>query len=280
MKPKILAVGHACLDIVHAIPNIPAPNTKVTSKEVTIQIGGNAANAAAALCDMGSNADLCTVFGSEHHPFTRILLALLHQKGVNTGHCVFDDTQPCPSSTIMVLGDGERAIMNWQGDEIKNAVSAPDSVDGYCMVMADAYRLPMVRRVFGLARQAGIPTMLDVDGPVEDIGLLPRADHIWFSEEAWRRQRIPLADLQTRFGGVVGITDGDKPVRWIDLDGKIHFHQPLTVDAINTLGAGDVFRARLALGLCLGEDIKSSVAKACEIAAHHITGRQLPGFLR
>jgi sugar/nucleoside kinase (ribokinase family) len=275
MKPKILAAGHACLDIVHKVSKIPRPNQKVDSQEVIIQIGGNAANAAAALSDMGSEAYLCSVLGSEHHPFTRILTALLNERGVNRTFCRYDNSQPCPSSTIMVLDDGERAIMNWQGDAIKTSVMLPSSIDGFSMVMADAYRLPMVRQVFAMAKTAGIPTMIDIDGPVKDIGLVPVADFIWFSEEAWRSQRIPLEDLQSRFGGVVGITDGDRPVRWIDSKKKINYQQPMNVTPINTLGAGDVFRARFGLGICLGENIPDAVVKSCEAAAAHITGKPL-----
>lgn len=275
MKPLILTVGHACLDIVHIIPTIPAPNTKVASQKIEIRIGGNAANAAAAICEMGARAELCTVLGSDSHPFTRILLALLKQNQVGTGLCKFDETQPCPSSTIMVLPDGERAIMNWQGDEIRRAINAPADLNGYQMVMADSYRLPMVRTVFAMAHAAGIPTMLDVDSAVDDIGLIPRADHIWFSQEAWRKQRIPIRDLQARFGGIVGITDGDRPVSWVGPDGEIRYHAPPRTIARNTLGAGDVFRARLGLGICLGEELDIAIARSCETAVQHITTGEL-----
>jgi len=275
MRPKILSVGHACLDIVHMIPEIPKPNRKIASNTVTIQVGGNAANEAVAICDLGASADLCTVLGRDSHPFTRILLSLLRSKNVGTGYCQFDEYQDCPNSTIMVLPDGERAIMNWQSPEIRSAISLPSCIDQYDMVVADAYRLPMVRQVFSMARKEGIPTMLDVDGVLSDIGSLPYSDYIWFSQEAWRCQRIPLADLQARFGGVVGITDGDRPVTWIGKDGKVRYHQPPRVVAKNTLGAGDVFRARLALGVCLGETTEASVEAACITACDHITGQCL-----
>jgi len=275
MKPKILTVGHACLDIVHTVQLIPKSNTKVASDRVQIQVGGNAANAAVALCDLGASADLCTVLGRDSHPFTRILLALLKERCVGVNYCRFDEVQDCPNSTIMVLPNGERAIVNWQADEIRSAVSAPASLDPYQMVIADAYRLPMIRQIFALARSKGVPTMLDVDGVLPDIGLLPSADHIWFSQEAWRCQRISLSDLQARFGGIVGVTDGDRPVTWIDRDGKIRYHQPPQVIAKNTLGAGDVFRARLALGLCLNESVKDAINAACITAGEHIIEQPL-----
>lgn len=275
MNHKILAVGHACLDIVHLVPTIPKLNEKIASSSVAIQVGGNAANAATSICDLGASADLCTVLGSEHHPFTRILLALLRERGVGINHCKFDNDQPSPNSTIMVLPDGERSIMNWQSDEIKSAISLPSSLDNYCMVTADAYRLPMVRKIFAMAHGSNIPTMIDIDGVIDDIGIVPSADHIWFSQEAWQCHRIPLVDLQSRFKGIVGITNGALPVAWTDSSHVIHYITPPPIVAINTLGAGDVFRARLALGICIGEDIKSSVSAACVTAGEHITGHQL-----
>ncbi len=271
MATKILTVGHACLDIVHLVNEIPKPNTKVASSGVEIRIGGNAANAAAALCELGAEADLCTVLGSDHHPFTRIFVSLLREKGIGTSFCRFEESIQCPCSTIMVLADGERAIVNRQDDAIRSGVSLPDDITRYSMVMADSYRLPMVRSVFLMAHQAGIPTMIDVDGVVDDIGLIPRASHVWFSQEAWRRHRIPLPDLQARFGGVVGVTDGDRPVTWIDTSGKINYHAPPRVNAKNTLGAGDVFRARLGLGICTGQGLTDAVKAACITACEHIT---------
>jgi sugar/nucleoside kinase (ribokinase family) len=273
-RPRILAVGHACLDIVHMVPKIPMTD-KVASERVTIQIGGNAANAAVAICDLGATADLCTVMGNENHPFTRVLMALLVQKRVGTGSCRFEYDLPCPNSTIMVLPDGERAVVNWQSDEIRSAIADPRDLSRYQMVIADSYRLPMVRHVFSRARELGIPTMLDVDGVIDDVGMLPPADHIWFSQKAWRKQRIKLQDLRVRFGGVVGVTDGDRPVSWIGHDGVIRYHAPPTTDAKNTLGAGDVFRSRLALGLCLGERIEDAISGACISACEHITEKPL-----
>ena len=273
-RPKILAVGHACLDMVHVVPRIPSTD-KVASDRISIQIGGNAANAAAAACDLGASADLCTVIGNENHPFTRILMALLVQKHVGTSYCKFEYDLPCPNSTIMVLPDGERAIVNWQSDEIRSAVADPGDISRYQMVIADSYRLPMVRHVFSMARNLGIPTMLDIDGVIDDVGLLPSADHIWFSQEAWRRHRIGLQDLQDRFGGVVGITNGRHPVTWIGTDGVVRSHLPPATVAVNTLGAGDVFRSRLAVGLCLGESLDDAVAGACVSACEHITEKPL-----
>jgi sugar/nucleoside kinase (ribokinase family) len=277
-RPRILAVGHACLDIVHVVPRIPLTD-KVASERISIQIGGNAANAAAAICDLGALADLCTVIGNENHPFTRILMSLLVGKHVGTSHCRFEYDLPCPNSIIMVLPDGERTIVSWQSDEIRSAIADPGDISRYQMIVADSYRLSMVRHVFSRAKSMGIPTMLDVDDVLDDVSLIPSADHIWFSQEAWRHQRIGLPDLQARFGGIVGITNGPLPVAWIGTDGVIKHHSPPSTAAVNTLGAGDVFRSRLALGLCLGEGVDDAVSSACISACEHITEKPLTGVI-
>lgn len=275
MIPHILTVGHACLDIIHMVPKIPKPNTKIATTDLNITIGGNAANAAAALCDLGAKADLCTVFGTDGHPFTRILLALLRARNVGTDDCRYQDNTASSSSTIMVTPDGERAIMNWKADSIRDAISVPQDISKYAMVMADTYRLPMVNQVFAMTRERNIPTMLDVDIPFKDINEIPNADHVWFSQEAWATHRMSLEELQGKFGGIVGITDGYRPVVWLDHNGQKHYMTPPRVDAKNTLGAGDVFRARLALGICLKEDLIYSVERACYAACDHITNNEL-----
>lgn len=280
MKPNILTVGHACIDIVHLVPQIPKPNTKIASREVTISIGGNAANAAAALSDFGAKVELCSALGSDSHPFTRILSSLLLSHGVGMNWCTFDEMEPCSSSTIMVTPDGERAIMNWQGQRVLLAVKIPDDLHRYHMIFGDTYRLPHVNAIFTKANEANIPTMLDVDAAFDNIQDIPAASHVWFSQEAWNTYKIPITELQDRFGGIVGITDGHKPVAWVGTDKVVHHLSPPVVAAKNTLGAGDVFRARLGLGICIGEPLEQAVEAACYAACDHITGRQLKKLIK
>ena len=272
MTPRILTVGHACLDITYMVPNLPQANTKVAGASAKISIGGNAANAAAAICDLGARAELCSILGSESHPFTRLLVQLLASHGVKFSDCYFDEQEACSSSTIMVTPDGERSIINWQGPKSQRSITLPSDFKKYSMVMGDTYRLSMVKDCFTKAQELRIPTMLDVDNACESIDDVPYADHIWFSHDSWKKLKTPLESLQARWNNVTGITDGYRPVVWIGNDGIKKFCTPPSVDAGNTLGAGDVFRARLALGICLAESIDTAVYEACNTACDHITG--------
>lgn len=81
--------------------------------------------------------------------------------------------------------------------------------------------------------------------------------------------------VRSHFGGSVGTTDGPNKVVWIDGTGTIGEFSPPAVRADSTLGAGDVFRAALAIGLCRGFDLAMSVPMACASAGQHISGKPL-----
>ena len=73
----------------------------------------------------------------------------------------------------------------------------------------------------------------------------------------------------------IGITNGGQPVTWIGMDGVVRSYLPPPTVAVNTLGAGDVFRSRLAIGVCLGESLDDAVPGACVSACEHITEKPL-----
>lgn len=273
---RIMTVGHACIDIVHWIPRGLSVNNKSDSIDSRLQIGGSAANVGGALRRLGADAILCAVLGSTRDPLTTMLLASLANMGVETD-CIHVEL-PCPNSIVAVSANGDNSLSSYQPLQIINAIHVPSSLEGISMIMGDIYRLPMVERVFAMARAAGIPTMLDVDKALPSYEHLPPADFVWFSQEAWRAIDEPMRSLSmasNHFGGSVGTTDGSNPVTWIDANGTVAQHRPPKVLARSTLGAGDVFRAALAIGICQGYDLFTAVAAACASAGQHVAGESL-----
>lgn len=277
MKPHLLTVGHACLDMVYRVPYLADADKKVASTDMAMQIGGSAGNTASAIVDLGASADVCTVLGNPTRLTTHNLIHLLRDKGIGV-ECTFVDRVSGPVSTICITPDGNNSITSWQPEPVREAVHFPQDITKYSAVLGDVYRLPMVKVVFEQAAAARIPTFLDIDLPVDNVKDLPQADHVWLSHAAWtnldERQK-DLRTLQQHFGKVVGVTNGPNPVIWIDESGSIQQLTPPEVTAINTLGAGDVFRAALAVALCLGESLSAAIKIACIRATQHITNTQL-----
>lgn len=278
MAPRLLTVGHACIDIVQHVSHQPTPDSKASASSSRIQIGGNAANAAVALARMGADVDLCGTLGSKHDPMAQMLVRMLESARVNfLGQYMHGE--PTPISMIMIQPNGERIISSHQSPALVHAVHAPTDLEGYQMVLGDNYRLEMVHAVFHQARKRGIPTMLDLDGKIFDnLHDMPQTDHAWFSKESLESLDPSLRSLrllQDHFGGVVGVTDGPNTIYWIDQAGTPHQYSPPRVHAENTLGAGDVFRASLALNLCNRRDLTQAIEKACVSACEHITNKPL-----
>ena len=274
MTAQILTVGHACIDVVYHVDALPNSNEKVAADKFDIGIGGNAANVAAALCDFGVGADLCTVLGSWDHPLTRVLLSLLTSKGIATSHVEFDESVDSSVSTVMVTPNGDRTIVNFTDKKLQSAISIPNDLSRYKMVLGDSYRLPMVSKVFQQAKTVGVKTMLDVDLPIS-LDNLPPCDYVWFSGDAIKGLECDLSTLQSYFGGIVGVTMGAMPVHWVGPDHTVKMFTPKPIKVKNTLGAGDVFRARFAWETCNGTPIELAVARACESAGEYISQGQL-----
>jgi sugar/nucleoside kinase (ribokinase family) len=227
---------------------------------------------------LGAQADLCTVLGNPLDPMTVYLRNMLLSKGIGLSDVAYLESQPCPISTIMILPNGDRAITSFQPKALSHTLNRPENLNKYDMVAGDTNRLCMVRQVLSIAKSQGIKTMLDVDRPLDRLQDIPQADIVFFSRESWDKMKDSKVDIfqaQSYLGGVVGVTDGPGRLMWTDPTQVLHSYQPLSVDAVNTLGAGDVFRAGLAMGICLGMDLPHAIKQGCDTAAEHIQNKTL-----
>ena len=129
------------------------------------------------------------------------------------------------------------------------------------LLLADNRFPNFVRPVCEAARRRGIPVVLDADRPtVEDDPLFGIPTHVIFSGEclrattglersvgrawnAWRR--APRRSLRS--------ATAPDAVRYL-AGGVVHTMPVFKVEAIDTLGAGDVFHAGIALALAEGRD--------------------------
>src|SRR5262249_33537380 len=117
-----------------------------------------------------------------------------------------------------------------------------------------------VRPICEAARRRGIPVVLDADRPtVEDDPLFAIPTHVIFSSECLRATTglddltAGLSRMAPRTKAFVAVSDGPGPVRYIN-DGVVHLLPVFHIEAIDTLAAGDVFHAGIALGLAEGRD--------------------------
>ena len=256
-------VGRSTLDIVYACDRLPEPDGKIDAARSYLTGGGPALNAAAAFAALGGAARLCSVLRAG--PMADWVRADASQQGLELFDAAEGEAEVLPVSSVMVTG-ASRAIVNQPlpsadrrlADALLDRVfETPPAIvlsDGHLPGLA----LPVLRR----ARAAGVPTVLD-GGSWKP----------WTAELlAW----VDIAIVSSRFRPLptgpmaTAITDGPRAIRW-SAGGASGEIQPPRVDAIDTLGAGDVFHGAFCHAFASGLDIPAALAAAAEAASRSCT---------
>jgi hypothetical protein len=151
------------------------------------------------------------------------------------------------------------------------------------VVLADNHFPPFVAPICEGARARGIPVVLDIDKPADICDpLMPLVSHPIFSAEALGAgtgiDDLPraLTAAGKHCPGFVAVTDGNNGAYWCaDATHNPEVrHQPaFTVEAADTLAAGDVFHAAFALALAEGRPESEAIRFASAAAALKCTPR-------
>lgn len=252
--PAVMAIGVALLDEILTIPVPLKPGEKHRAIRAESVPGGNAVNAAIAIARLGGTAHLMARIGDDDTG--RQLLDRLNGLGIETS-----GVHPLPGlatvrSSIIIEPGGDRTIVNYldprmpdRPDWLPQALPA-----GVSAVMGDTRWETGAGHLFDLARKAGIPAVFDGDRAPADRTLLQRASHVIFSATGLRETsgienlQAGLFALQQETAAFLAVTDGAAGVLALLPDGLWHVPS-IPVQAVDTLGAGDVWHGAFAWAL-------------------------------
>jgi sugar/nucleoside kinase (ribokinase family) len=258
----VLCAGIAVQDIVFRVEQFPPPGGKCMTHEFIVVSGGCAVNAAIAVARLGGRAYYSGPLGDDADPVSNQLMASMAAEGIGTAGVVRVRNVKAPVSGIMVDRAGERMIATYRDRGIEAArVADPDAlVKDVALLLADNRFPDFVRPICEAARRRGIPVVLDADRPtVESDPLFTIATHVIFSGECLRgTTRIDdltagLDRIAPRTEAFIAVSDGPGDVRY-RADSAIRRVPVFQVEAVDTLAAGDVFHAGIALALAEGRD--------------------------
>jgi sugar/nucleoside kinase (ribokinase family) len=260
--PAILCAGIAVQDIVFRVAQFPQPGGKCMTNEFMVVSGGCAVNAAIAVARLGGRARYSGPLGDVNDSVSNQLLEQMAREGIDTAGVVRVAGATAPVSGIMIDASGERMIATFRDRRIETARPPdPDElVKDVALLLADNRFPDYVRPICAAARRRGIPVVLDADRPTrEDDPLFAIATHVIFSSECLR-ETTGLADLAAalermvpRTTAFLAVSDGAGPVRYL-AGGAVRTMPVFKVDAVDTLAAGDIFHAGIALALAEGRD--------------------------
>lgn len=255
---SLICVGIATLDVVNQLARYPDEDEEVRALAQQIRVGGNAANTARVLAQLGVQAYWVGNLSDQTEA------ALVHQAfdevGVNYSLAPVVAGACLPTSYVALSREtGSRSIVHYR-DMPEYAFEHFSTLD---LRFADWVHFegrpveqlsPMLRRV---RRMCGLPLSMEVEKPREGIEFLfDEADVLMFSRDYVQSQGVEdPAQWLTRLppGNMASCTWGEQGAWLRDFTGKVH-HAPAYLPArvVDTLGAGDVFNAGLLHGITAG----------------------------
>jgi sugar/nucleoside kinase (ribokinase family) len=204
------------------------------------------------------------------------ILEQMAQEGIDTTHIVRMPDVTTPVSAIMIEPSGERTLTIYRDPRLWT-VRLPDADEllADCRaVLVESRCASFATSLCAEARRRGIAVIVGVDRAMSlQDGLLTAASHLLFaSEQAQETAGIAedgaalrlLAELTPAF---LAATRGPLGTIWLSETGELEESAAFPVQAVDTLGAGDVFHGAFTLRLAEGEEVRQVLRFAAAAAA-------------
>ena len=273
----VLCVGAAVLDTLFRVHDMPKGEGKVLPYEMLQIAEGMASSAAYAVHRMGGRASLWGAVGDDETG-SRILRDL-SESGINTSGMTVATGARSALSTIIIDNRGERLIVPFYDHRLheKKRSCTPQDIAPFDAVLVDVRWPELAFDVLTVARTLGKPAILDGDvAPVEILEkLAPAASHIVFSEPAAVRLtgletvKDMLPVLHARYPETfIAVTAGPAGCWWTEPnDPTVHFQETMSIEAVDTLAAGDIFHGTFALAIAERMESRAAIRLSSVAAA-------------
>lgn len=279
-RVSILCIGRATFDLGYVCPSFPIEDGKLSATHFWAGAGGSALNGAITARALGSEVRLFTLLGAGS--FADSVRAELAQYDVAFEDFADPALQVLPVSSIIVVpGNGTRTIMDQQPPQsVRQAAPGTECLEGVDVLYCDGFLPEAAVPLARAARERGIPVVLDGGSWKPWTGdLIAHVDHAIVSERfhpPLQGDGDILAAVHALGPVMAAITRGPGPVSW-SAEGRRGEVIPPQVQAVDTLGAGDIFHGAYCHFLAHGESVEDALVHAAEVAAQsccHFGARQ------
>jgi ribokinase len=264
----ILVFGSLNVDVLVPMPALPRPGETVLGGDYRLLPGGKGANQALAARRAGADVVMAGAVGPDD--FAEIALAPLRAAGVNVA-AVRPVERPTGCALIMVGADGENLIAVASGaNQTATSANVPDGLLGPAMTVVCQMEVPaeenwaLIRR----ARAAGARTLLNLApaAPVPTYVLSDIDVLIANRGEAATLGGEPV-DIAPQLRQALVVTLGAAGSIAYQSSGEEIALPALTIEPVDTTGAGDTFVGVLAAALDRGLALTEALRRASAAAA-------------
>jgi len=278
---RILILGYNALDVIVPVRGPVAVDSKREVAAIRIGGGGPGATAAVCLARLGAAVRLVTVLGDDEG--AAVQRRELAAAGVDLSASVTMAGCATPRAVILVDSEAETRTVYWSRGALP--ALAPDQVDpawldGMDLVYCDGHDTAAATRLAGLARERGLPVVLDAGGVRPGSAELVRRCTDVISSAGFAPRLTGRSDPVAALVGLrgmgpsrVGMTFGAAGLIALPEDGDRPFHVPaFAVPVLDTTGAGDALHAGYAFARARGEAWPAALEFGAAVAALGCTG--------
>lgn len=260
--------GLATLDVVQLVDRLPSPDRKTVAERSWLAAGGPATVAAIAFAALGGRAVLVTALGDG------AAAELVRSDLVSAGVAVIDLAPPgfelAPSTALVDAGSGRRAVVSGSGHRPASLLPLPGLPPAEVLLL-DGHHPGLALPLARTAATAGMPVVVDAGShkPVLD-ELWPLVSDVICSADYVDPSGRAPSDLLALGPELVAVSHGPGPLRWwtAGTSGSV---EVAAVDAVDTLGAGDVLHGGYAFALAEGAPRPDALAFGVEAATRRVT---------
>jgi sugar/nucleoside kinase (ribokinase family) len=253
----VIGFGENSIDLVYRLPRLPGGSSKVAVISRQTLPGGQVATTMAACAALGLRAGYVGTFGNDEGGV--LVRAALEECGVDLTHAM---RRGAPNRQAVILVDpaGERGVL-WSRDP-RLAVAAADVrrewLAGVAAVHVDAVDEEASIALATMARAAGLPVTCDIETVTDNTPRLVAAATVPIFAESAPAALTGEADseralraLRRSHDGRLVVTQGARGALMLEGD-RVYYEPAFPVEAVDTTGAGDVFRAGFICGMRRG----------------------------
>lgn len=272
---KGLFVGLCGLDVVfYEQGKFPVEDTKMKCSDVRACIGGPAANAAITFSMLGGESTVVSYIGSS--AIGLVIKEQMKNYGIDVIDLCEDRDVKCISSIYVNTTNATRTIFSGRNginklsalNALKKAVTETDFIlyDGHFSQTDDC--------LLETAKQYGKDIVIDVGDWKDTFDKILRYNPTLICSKVFNKNGKNGVELMQEYGyDKVAITKGSAPIEYKTADmPRSEEIAPPSVNAVDTLGAGDVFHgAYCYFKYCKGLDFRAALENASKVAATSAT---------
>ncbi|MGG2016702.1 ribokinase [Bacillus sp. S10(2024)] len=275
--PNIVVVGSISVDLVAISKKRPKAGETVIGEAFHTVPGGKGANQAVAAVRLGANVAMVGAIGNDNygklvrknleneHIFNEYVEAVTHET-TGIAHIVLAEED----NSIIVVQGANRSVNEQLVNRAKDLLTKADMV-----VLQLEIPLKTVKYVLHICEEHQIPVILN-PAPAQKLPkeVLQKATYITPNEHECRIVlddfTSPIELLLEKYPNKLLMTEGRNGVRFHN--GKEVVHVPsISVEVVDTTGAGDTFNGALAVAIAEGEELQQAICFANIAAGISVT---------